>query len=78
MDNIRKIEKDGEWYVSVKDVLEMLKQTGDVEKAIDILKNFDKETVSYELDKYSEVDEELSDFNKKLKQGLGWNPRESK
>ena len=78
MDNIRKIEKDGEWYVSVKDVLEMLKQTGDVEKAIGILKNFDEEVVRYELDKYSEVDEELSDFNKKLKQGLGWNPRESK
>jgi predicted methyltransferase len=67
MANIKKIKINEEWYCKISDVLEALKESKDVDNAIASVEA---------LIKPKEKTEELSDFNKKLKQGLNWSPKE--
>jgi len=73
MDNIKRIKINDEWYVSIKDAIKVMKDTKDIETSIKAI--LPKEVYKTEMQVDKENKEELSDFNKKLKKGLDWNPR---
>ncbi|WP_299548626.1 hypothetical protein [Seonamhaeicola sp.] len=62
-DNIRKINKKGEWYYSLDDIMDLLEKA----KSIEDLKSM-----------LIPEKKPLSDFNQKLIQGLNFNPKKNK
>jgi hypothetical protein len=66
MANIRTTKVGEEVYCSVIDVLELLKASKDNKQVIKDIEAL----LTPKID-----DKDLSDFNKKLKQGLNWNPK---
>ena len=74
MAKIKKIRIDDEWYCSINDVLQLMKDTNDIDKSIGELKKLN--TVTIKVKPKGEEDKDLSDFNQKLKKGLDWNPRD--
>ncbi|WP_204344332.1 hypothetical protein [Psychroserpens algicola] len=74
MANIKKIRIDDEWYCSINDVLKLMKDTNDIDDSIRELKKLNTIVVKARGSK-KEDEPELSDFNKKLKKGLDWNPK---
>jgi hypothetical protein len=67
MANIRTTKVGEEVYCSVIDVLELLKASKD-KQAIKEIEALLKPKID---------DKDLSDFNKKLKKGLNWDPKKS-
>lgn len=75
MAQIKTIKINDELYGSIKDIVRVIKETKDINKALEIIAPKTVHKVELKVNEPLEDDEELSDFNKKLKKGLDWNPR---
>jgi len=79
-ENVRRISHDGEDYVSLNDIIELAKRCNDLTHFEIMLSDNEEEIEEYkgDLDSPKEGLNPLSDFNKKLVKGLGFNPKEDK